>query len=329
MIAVTVQDPSQISETRRKASDIAERQGFGDVDAGRVALVATELASNILKHGGGGEILIGTFEDTDQTGVELIALDKGPGMLDVAACLADGYSTAGTAGKGFGAIVRLSHHVDVASWLGVGTAVLSRLRQGQPNGEPRAVPRTGAVSVPMPGELVCGDSWSVSTGPEGPPTLLLADGLGHGPDAAEAAVEAVRLFHRFGGHQVPALLDYVHGGLRATRGAAVSIARLDEASRKIIFSGIGNVAGVLLVNGELRRMVSMPGTAGHNARRIQSFDYPFPAGLVILHSDGLASSWTLQKYPDLAAKHPSLIAAVLYRDLARHRDDATVLVAKW
>jgi anti-sigma regulatory factor (Ser/Thr protein kinase) len=328
MISVAVQDPSQISETRRRASDLAERQGFGEVDAGRVALVASELASNLIKHGGGGEILLGTFSDAGETGIELIALDKGPGMSDVAACLSDGYSTAGTAGKGFGAIVRLSHQIDVASWPGLGTAVLSRLKQGQPNGEPIAVPRTGAVSVPKPGEQVCGDSWSVSCGPEGP-TLLLVDGLGHGPDAAEAAVEAVRLFHRFGAHRLPALLDYIHGGLRATRGAAVSLARLEESSRKILFSGIGNVAGVLLANGDLRRMVSMPGTAGHNARKIQSFDYPFPSGLVILHSDGLVSSWTLEKYPDLAARHPSLIAAVLYRDLTRGRDDATVLVAKW
>jgi anti-sigma regulatory factor (Ser/Thr protein kinase) len=328
MIAISVQDQSQISAARRRAAEMAERQGFGDVDTGRVALVATELASNIIKHGGGGEILLSAFGEADGAGIELIALDKGPGMSNVAACLADGYSTAGTAGKGFGAIVRLSHHVDVASWPGVGTAVLSRLSQGQPDGKPSAAPRTGAVSVSKPGEQVCGDSWSVSSGPEGP-TLLVADGLGHGPDAAEAAVEAVRLFHRFNGHRVPALLHYIHGGLRATRGAAVSIARLEESSRKIVFSGIGNVSGVLFANGELRRTVSMPGTAGHNARKIQAFDYPFPSGLVILHSDGLASSWTLEKYPNLAARHPSLIAAVLYRDLTRQRDDATVLVAKW
>jgi hypothetical protein len=89
------------------------------------------------------------------------------------------------------------------------------------------------------------------------------------------------------------------------------------------------VAGVLIANGEVRRMVSMPGTAGHNARKIQSFDYPFGSGLVILHSDGLQSSWTFDRYPNIAARHPTLIAAVLYRDLTRGRDDASVLVAKW
>jgi anti-sigma regulatory factor (Ser/Thr protein kinase) len=307
---------------------MAERQGFGEVDSARVALVATELATNILKHGNGGEILVGPFGEGSDGGIELIALDKGPGIANVAASLADGHSTAGTPGKGLGAIVRQSHFIDVASWPGLGTAVLARLKRGQPLEPGNDTSDIGAVSVPMLGENVCGDSWSVSIGPQ-EVTVMVADGLGHGPQAAEAAVEAVRLFQRFHGHRPPALLEYIHGGLRATRGAAVSIARFQPATGKIIYSGIGNVAGVIAANGELKRMVSMPGTAGHNARKMQDFEYPFTSGLVILHSDGIVSSWTLDRYPNLAARHPTLIAAVLYRDLTRHRDDATVLVAKW
>jgi anti-sigma regulatory factor (Ser/Thr protein kinase) len=328
MIALTVHDQSQVSETRRRATELAEREGFGDTDSGRVALVATELATNILKHGNGGEILVGTFGEGEDGGIELIALDKGGGIPNVAASMADGYSTAGTPGKGLGAVVRQSHFVDIASWPGSGTAVLARLKRGQPSEGAPDNSRIGAVSVPKPGQDVCGDSWSVAIGAE-ETTLLVADGLGHGPEAAEASVEAVRLFHRFIGHRAPILLDYIHGGLRATRGAAVSVARFQPASGKIIYAGVGNIAGVVFAGGELRRMVSMPGTAGHNARKIQAFEYPFTAGVVILHSDGIASSWTLERYPNLAARHPTLIAAVLYRDLTRHRDDATVLVAKW
>jgi anti-sigma regulatory factor (Ser/Thr protein kinase) len=328
MIALAVQDQSQVAETRRRATDMAWRQGFGDADTGRVALVATELATNILKHGNSGEILVGDYGEGADTGIELIALDKGAGMSNVAASLTDGHSTAGTAGKGLGAVVRQSHFVDIASWPGNGTAVLARIKRGQPPEERTDTSAIGAVSVPMAGQEVCGDSWSTSVGPDGT-TLLVADGLGHGPEAAEAAVEAVRLFHRFGGHRPPVLLEYIHGGLRATRGAAVSVARFQPASGKLIYSGIGNVAGVIAANGQLRRMVSMPGTAGHNVRKIQAFEYPFTTGLVVLHSDGIASSWTLDRYSNLAARHPTLIAAVLYRDLTRHRDDATVLVAKW
>src|ERR1700684_3714973 len=108
MIALTVHDQSQVSETRRRATEMAERQGFGDTDSGRVALVATELATNILKHGKGGEVLIGAYGEGLDGGVELIALDKGPGISNLAASLADGYSTTGTAGQGLGAVVRQS-----------------------------------------------------------------------------------------------------------------------------------------------------------------------------------------------------------------------------
>src|ERR1700744_2985100 len=89
MIALTVNDQSQVSETRRRATEMAERQGFGDTDSGRVALVATELATNILKHGNGGEILAGPYGGGTDSGIELIALDKGKGMSNVAVSMAD------------------------------------------------------------------------------------------------------------------------------------------------------------------------------------------------------------------------------------------------
>ena len=329
MISVMVTEDSQIAEARRQATGLAAREGFADGEAGRVALVATELATNLVKHGQGGEILVGAYQQDGESGVEILALDRGRGMANVQACLADGYSTAGTPGNGLGAVNRQATFVDIASWPGVGTAVLARIGIGKPNGtKPSRGFSAGAISIAKPGEDVCGDSWAIDRDGDSA-TLLVADGLGHGAEAAEASVEAVRLFHRFHGHQVPTLLDYIHGGLRSTRGAAVSIARYDPRSRQVVFAGIGNVAGSLATDGELRRMVSMPGTAGYNVRKIQSFQYPFERGLVILCSDGLSTGWTPARYPTFAALDPTLAAAVLYRDFARRRDDATVLVGRW
>jgi anti-sigma regulatory factor (Ser/Thr protein kinase) len=326
---VAVNDESQVAEARREAAAIARQQGFNEVDAGRVALVATELATNVVKHAREGEILAGPDPDDDRGGIQILALDKGRGMANVQACLADGYSSAGTAGQGLGAVVRLSTLVDIASWPGVGTAVLTRIEPGNARGaRPTPHPGFGAVSVAKFGEDVCGDAWAIDRNGAAI-TLFLADGLGHGPSAAEAAVEAVRLFRRFGGHQVSTLLDYIHGGLRSTRGAAISMARYDPLSRQVTFGGIGNVAGALVSGNGLRRMVAMPGTAGYNVRKIQSFQYPFESGLVILCSDGISTSWTLDRYPNLEALHPTLIAAVLYRDFGRRRDDASVVVGKW
>jgi anti-sigma regulatory factor (Ser/Thr protein kinase) len=326
-LSIAIKDQSQVAEARREAAAIARRNGFKDDDGGRVSLIATELATNLIKHGRGGEILIGAFEDNEGSGIELLAIDQGPGIGNVEQCLRDGYSSAGTAGNGLGAIIRQSQLVDIASWPGLGTGVLARIQPGTPKPQ-RYRSRTGwgAVSVAMPGQDVCGDSWSISA--NGTTTYFVADGLGHGQDAADASVEAVRLFHRFNGHRVPTLLDYVHGGLRATRGAAVSIARFDPGTRQVTFSGVGNVAGALASDGTLRRMVTMPGTAGHNARKIQSFDYPFEEGLIVLASDGIGTSWNFARYPGIQSAHPALIAAILYRDFGRKRDDATVLVGK-
>jgi anti-sigma regulatory factor (Ser/Thr protein kinase) len=329
MKSVGVNDQSGVAEARRAATDLAGRVGFSEVETGKLALIATELSTNLLKHGSGGEILVGTYSDDDSQGIEILALDKGRGMNNVAACLEDGYSSAGTAGRGLGSVIRQSHFVDIGSWPGVGTAVLARVAPGKPEaGKPPPPPTWGGISIAKEGEDVCGDAWSVSD-VGGARTLLVADGLGHGPDAAEASVEAIRLFHRYNGHSVANLIDYVHGGLRATRGAAVSIARFDAPAKKIVFSGIGNVAGMTVTATETKRMVSMAGTAGFNVRKIQAFDYPFERGLVILYSDGLTSSWTVERYTNLVNLHPSLIAAILYRDFSRRRDDATVLVAKW
>ena len=325
---IAVNDASQVAEARRAAAALASQNGFDEADTGRVALVATELGTNLIKHGRGGEMLIGTYEDSAGSGIELIALDRGPGIGNLDASLRDGFSSAGTGGNGLGAVIRQSHVVDIASWPGGVTGVLARLRPGLP--KPVRVQSHsgwGAVSVAMPGEEVCGDSWSVDANAS--VTLFVADGLGHGQEAADASVEAVRLFHRFHGHRVPTLLAYVHGGLRTTRGAAVSIARFDPTGRRVEFAGIGNVAGTLLTGGAVKRMVSMPGTAGHNARKIQAFDYPFERGLIVLSSDGISTNWNLGSYPGIQSAHPALIAAILYRDFGRRRDDATVLVGKW
>jgi hypothetical protein len=180
--------------------------------------------------------------------------------------------------------------------------------------------------VPKPGEDVCGDSWSVDDNAAAR-TLIVADGLGHGPDAAEAAVQAMRVFHRHKDHQVATILEYVHGGLRATRGAAVSVARFDKINESVCFAGLGNVAGTIVDGTTVKHMVSLAGTAGHNARKVRAFDYPFKHGLVILHSDGLSSSWSLDRYRGADSIHPTLLAAMLYRDFARRNDDVTVLVA--
>jgi hypothetical protein len=190
-----------------------------------------------------------------------------------------------------------------------------------------AGPAFGAICLPIASEDVCGDAWSARPHPDGL-TLMVVDGLGHGPLAAEAARAAIGVFGGFDRLPLVEILDRVHGALRPTRGAAVSVARLDLARGCVRFAGIGNVAGTLVAGPNVRKMVSHNGTAGHAVKRIQEFTYEFVGiPLVLLASDGLGTNWSLDRYPGLALHHPSLVAGVLYRDFTRGRDDVTVLVA--
>jgi anti-sigma regulatory factor (Ser/Thr protein kinase) len=325
--ALPILESSQVAEARRSATQLAAALGFDATAVGRVAIVATELATNLLKHGGGGEILLSHYEADTEPAVELIGLDRGRGIANLPACLRDGYSSTGTAGGGLGAIRRQSDVMEVATWPDLGTAILARVARQQGSLTLQATAHWhGAVSVPLAGEQVCGDSCLALDTTAGR-TLLMVDGLGHGPEAATAANEAVRLLQRHATVQVPQLLELLHAGLRHTRGAAVAIARFDAGARKVIYGGIGNIAGALVDREGMRRMVSLNGTAGLNARKFQAFDYP-AAPLVILNTDGLMTHWSLNRYPGIHDAHPTLIAAVLYRDFARRRDDATVLVMR-
>lgn len=334
MFEVLVSDPSQVAEARRRATAAAGLAGFGEVTAGQAALVATELCSNLLKHGQGGRLLVNPCNNT----LDLIALDSGPGMPDVEACMADGYSTAGTRGQGLGAVRRLAQSVEVASWPGSGTAVWARLvtaDETNPDALAIAIRRppvvrdagVWAVNVPKPGENVCGDGWDWSEDEHGR-TLFVVDGLGHGTEAALAANAALAAFRRHRGATPEEIVQAVHSGIRHTRGGAVAAARIDWAGATVTFAGLGNIAGALVLpSGQTRRMVSMNGTAGHNARKVQGFEYPCPPNaLLVMHSDGLSSGWSGERYAAMLWKHPMLLAGMLYRDFSRGRDDATVVV---
>lgn len=331
MISVAVTEASQVAETRRRASGVALSLGFDETAVGRVAIVVTELATNLVKYGTNGEILIGTFEDETGTGVEILALDRGIGISDLAAVLRDGYSTGGSPGTGLGAVRRQSQTFDIAAWPGRGLAVLARITSTVSKVTsiaPGAVPHFGAVGVPLRGEAVNGDAYCIRPHGKGW-TVLVADGLGHGPLAAQASDAAVRVF-RAHDHEPPGrILAAVHAGLGHTRGGAVSVARYDPERGTLVFTGIGNVAGGVITGGVTKRLVSLSGTAGLVARRIQEFEYPFtPQSLLVMCSDGIGTSWSLENYPGLVGAHPSLVAGVIYRDFARGRDDATVVVAK-
>lgn len=332
-----ITETSQVGYARRYATLLADRLGLGETETGKVALVVTEAATNLVKHATGGQLLIQPLHRDGGRGVEILALDQGPGIANLQECLRDGYSTAGSPGTGFGAITRLAALFDCYTRPGIGTALLAQMwfkqhgrqpgENKQDGGHPSAI-TWGGVCVPKAGEQVCGDAWVVAHH-AGRSLVCVTDGLGHGPGAAEASREAVRVVRARSTLAPAALLADLHAALRGTRGAAAAVAVIDLRRQVVDFAGVGNIAGEVLTAAGSRKMVSHHGILGQTLRKIQEFRYPWSRdALLVLHSDGLASRWSLEAYPGLITRHPGVIAGVLYRDFQRGHDDVTVVVGK-
>lgn len=319
-----IDDASRVAEARRLATAIAREEGLDANLIGDAGLIATEMATNLLKHAKGGELQASRIAGPDQ-GVDILAIDRGPGIGSIEECLRDGFSSAGTPGTGLGAISRAARAFDAYSQTGKGTVMLGRVTV--PDGT-KAGMIVGFAGRPVSGEEISGDSWAMRD--EGAISLfIVADGLGHGVHAAEASAEAISAFRKSTDTDPTLILQRVHRALRGTRGAAVAIAQIDRNQRRVRYAGIGNIAGIVASQAKSQYMISHNGTAGHEATRFQEFVYPFPeSSVLIMHSDGLTTSWNLQSYPGLLTHHPSVIAGTLYRDASRNRDDVCVIAAK-
>jgi Stage II sporulation protein E (SpoIIE) len=284
----------------------------------------TEAASNLHKHACAGALWLGVNRDAEPPGIDVVTIDAGPGVPDVAAAMRDGHSTAATLGIGLGAIQRLSDSCDLYSMPGHGTALAVRFAGGAAR-SPQA-PWGSGLTRPIDGETECGDSYAaVQAGHV--ITAVMCDGLGHGPLAAAAAAEGVAAFLDDPDGDPAGLLGRMHRRMSGTRGGAVGVVRLGDGIAR--FSGLGNIAASILSQGRRKSMISIPGIAGHQARTIRQFDYELPPGAaVILHSDGISARWEAAALPGLETRDPLLIAAVLLAEAGIHRDDAGILVLK-
>jgi len=327
---IPVSEQTQVGEARRAATRLATDHDLDETAVGRIAIIVTELGNNLWRHAQKGRLLVGCRKSDAGCQLDVLSVDSGPGM-DVSRCLRDGYSSGGTAGTGLGAVQRLSTDFSVFSVPGSGTVILSRTWVPSLSAPTAATPRLGfshaGICLAAPGEFVSGDAWDIRL-VDGHATVIVADGLGHGPVAAEAADEAIRGFAKAAGTPA-AMLERLHPVLRSTRGAAVAIAAVDAKSGTVTYAGAGNIAGRMISGIEDRALMSQHGTLGVQVRKLQDISYVWPDhALVVMHTDGLATRWNLKELGGLLQCDPAVIAGWLLREHTRGHDDVTVVVLK-
>jgi anti-sigma regulatory factor (Ser/Thr protein kinase) len=335
-----IKDEAQVGAARRAVHRFASGLGFGEDALAELDIVVQEMATNAARYTAGGCLHWAEALGPDP-GLELFYCDKGPGIHDLDRALADGVSSGGGLGTGFGAMRRLLDEFHVHSTVkGTtrrltnprrtthGTALLGRKWVGPERGaQGRALSRRlGAWSRPRPGDDANGDAYLVREH-DGETLLAVVDGLGHGRGAREAAQAALAELYRWEGEPLGEVVEGVHDALRATRGAVMGAIVLSPARGAFTYAGVGNVEVRVFNSPEPARPIPSNGTLGARLPPVRVWPHPWVEGTtLVIASDGISTNWDVSAYPGLASRSPQLLAGVLLRDFGRNSDDATVLV---
>jgi anti-sigma regulatory factor (Ser/Thr protein kinase) len=310
------------------------------VRPGQAELVATELATNLVRHAApaGGYLLSRPAGD----GIELLAVDHGPGIRPIDLPMpvgVDAYQDGpaggpvrlrarnGGLGIGLASVARQSSTFDVYS-TSAGTVVLARVGASQPT--TAGWVRWGGVCVPYGGDGDSGDGWAIAAGSD-LAAAMLVDGLGHGEGAAAAARAALGIFPERPLTDLVGFVGRAHEAMRATRGGVLGLCTMDPHRDQLSFTAVGNIAGRILTGGRTHGLLGQDGTLGTHLSpprpRAEAYGWP-PGATLVLTSDGIRGRWDPRSYPGLFDHDPAVVAAILHRDHARTTDDATVLVVR-
>lgn len=328
-ISFAANDRSYFSLLKKEIHRRAQEAGISAIRLNELDLVVAEMTSNLFKYSDDGEILLGVFNSDGAPYIELISIDNGPGMSNASRVLQDGFSTSNTMGIGLGSMKRLSDTFELYSQVGWGTIVLSRIYN-----EPESIKSKNEITlrpivVAKPGETKSGDGFVIKR-TDKYFKIMLADGLGHGPEANKAVNEAAAAFKVFPDQSPTETLRFIHGQIKKTRGAVISIICYDFGTKTWSLAGIGNIAAKMLSPTSFRNHMSYNGIVGHNIPGSMN-DTQYHAdefNEVILCSDGIKTRWDLAKYPQIYKYDLSILAAAIYKDHARRNDDMSVVIAK-
>ena len=180
---------------------------------------------------------------------------------------------------------------------------------------------------PYPGETVSGDAWQVDW--HGSVCrIALVDGLGHGPQAAAAALAAVAALAAEPALNPVDAVHCCHDALADTRGAALLVASIDVTRGQLIVAGAGNVEARLCQDRGAKHLMTDRGIVGSTLPRIRPVEMALaPAWLLLMHTDGIKRRFDAQSQLEATSDGDGLAQAILM-EWARATDDATVLVAQ-
>lgn len=324
---------------QKKLSGLAKISGFNKVSIGEIEICIRELVANAFRHRTiEPRIKFCLMDDGDKKGVQIIYEDKGPGIANSGWALSNGHSTKGALGIGLGAIKRLMDEFDIYSLPEEKETFLSKRKKGtvivgvkwfkdKQKFSPGKM-RFGAVCQRKPGSEKSGDAYFLKFF-DHKVICAVVDGLGSGELAYEASREAIAYLKENYAQNLENIFTRLHLKLVSTWGAVAGIVLVDFRQKKMNYGAVGNIQTRVINSPVPIHLSFFNGILGAKMRKVKVFEYPWTEGnMVIIHTDGISSTWSLEAYPHLKEKSPLLIAAVLARDFAQENDDVTIIVGR-
>lgn len=328
---ISIQGPADTQRAGECARNIAASIGFSTLECEEIVVATRELASNLVKHAGGGSIAVTAVNGAGQPGIRIESEDSGPGIADIEQALTDGYSTVGSLGIGLGAVNRLMDELELHARSTRGTHIVCH-RWLRPEPGPTPVPwvEFGAATRALRNQRENGDAFLVRQW-NGHALAAVIDGLGHGQFAQRAALAARRYIQQHFDRPLPDLFRGTGRVCHATRGVVMALARFDgQARQSVTIASVGNITvRVLDSGGSSTVALARRGVVGLTSLSPLITVCPWtPASILIMYSDGLHSRWKWEDFPDLMGQPADRIAQFLLSTLGKTEDDATVLVGK-
>jgi anti-sigma regulatory factor (Ser/Thr protein kinase) len=325
----TAEDRSYFALIKRDIHKKAIDAGFEQKRTYDIDLIVAEMTSNLSKYAKGGELLIGYFDADNEGYLEIISMDKGPGIRNITRMLEDGVSSrTDSMGHGLGSMKRLSDFFQIYTLPDWGTIVVSRVYKKKPSTKVRKLDIKPLV-LAKPGEEVSGDGFAIRKTEEYL-KIFVGDGLGHGKDANIAVNHAIELFKAYPEESPVATLRYLHGHCNRTRGLVATIAVFNIKTQVWLIAGVGNVSAKFLSQLGAKSHIPYNGIVGHNIPRTMN-DTIVEGGFynkLVFCSDGIKSRWEQHKYPLIEKYDPVVFSAAIYKDFGRMTDDMSVVTVK-
>lgn len=329
-VSLKAHDRSYFAILKKEVHQLAFSAGMSVTKVGEIDIIVAEMVSNLVKHGGGGNLLVKLVEEKNIQGIEIISIDNGPGMTDTVRMVSDGVSTKNTLGNGLGAMKRLADTFQVFSSNSWGTIILVRIFEKEiPLIRKPPMAEWRSVIIPKPGETASGDRfYSVSN--NDCIKLFLGDGLGHGVEASKAVTMAGDAFVECDETDPVEIIRFINSKVKKTRGLVATVAVFSFSSKTWKICGVGNISTRIISQEALKTHTPYNGIIGLNVpNTLNSIEIEYVKGQhLIMCSDGLKSRWDLVKYPSIFRYDLSVLCSTLIKDYARNTDDMSVVACK-